>query len=232
MIFDLSDCQEKLGYKFKDQVLLRKCFTHSSYSYEHGGDNNELLEFFGDSVIQFVVTEFLFKNCKGDEGDLTEKRKNLVSRKPLQKAIERLGLTEYVLLGKGQSKFASQDEKLYSSVYEAIVAGIYLDGGMKSAKAFLNRTLIAYFRTEQKAVKKEKLKDDKSNLQEYVQKKKLGSLRYETLSKTGPDHDPSFKVSVSLNGTVIGVGVGKSKKVAETQSAKFALEKLLEDGKV
>ena len=97
MIFDLSGCEEKIGYSFADKMLLRNCFTHASYAYEHGEKDNELLEFFGDSIIEFVVTEYLYKNASGDEGKLTKKRAELVSKDPLLSAVKKLGLSPNLL---------------------------------------------------------------------------------------------------------------------------------------
>ena len=97
-IFDIAECESVIGYSFKDKMLLRRCFTHASYAYENGGEDNELLEFFGDAIIEFVVTEHLYKNACGDEGVLTKKRANVVSKEPLLKAMDKLGLDRFILL--------------------------------------------------------------------------------------------------------------------------------------
>lgn len=227
-IFDASDCEEKIGYVFKDKMLLRKCFTHSSYANEHKEESNELLEFFGDAVIEFVVTEYLFKNAYGNEGALTEKRKEMVSKDPLLRAVNKLGLTDSILLGNGALTSAKKDEKLFSSLYEAIVAGIYLDGGLIPAKAFIKRTIIEEYEAAEKLKTKKKkevkVKDAKSEFQEYIQKYKCGSISYETLSKSGPDHLPEFRVVVLINGRRVAEGKGSSIKAAETQAAEKALK--------
>ena len=227
-IFDASGCEEKIGYVFKDKMLLRKCFTHSSYANEHSEESNELLEFFGDAVIEFVVTEYLFKNAYGDEGALTEHRKEMVSKEPLLRAVNKLGLSDHILLGKGATGSAKKDEKLFSSLFEAVVAGLYLDGGLAPVKAFIKRTVIEEYEAAQKAkVKKKKEvkgKDAKSEFQEYIQKNKLGSISYETLSKSGPDHLPEFRAAVLLNGRRVAEGKGSSIKAAETQAAGKALK--------
>lgn len=225
-IFDIAGCEEKIGYSFKDKMLLRKCFTHASYANEHGENDNELLEFFGDAIIQFVVTEHLYKNGYGDEGDLTKARALLVAKTPLLKAVKRLGIEEFVLLGRGQEKTASQDQKLFSSIYEALVAGIYIDGGMTSAKNFINRTLILQSDKKVKEEKRTANNDYKSRFQEYVQKYKLGSISYETLKRSGPDHSPMFRVAALLNGQRLAEGEGRSKKSAEMSAAQKALEKI------
>lgn len=226
MIFDIPEIEQRIGYTFKDKMLLRKCFTHSSYANEHGEESNERLEFFGDAVIKFLDSEYLFKNANGDEGKLTEERKAIESNKALLKSVKKLGLCEFVLLGNGLKNTAEKDEKLYSSVYEALVAGIYLDGGLEKAKRFFNETALKFFIEDRKEKKKEKGKDFKSGFQEYVQKLKLGSISYETLSKIGPDHMPEFRVAVLLNGKPLAEGRGTSKKTAETQAAEKALTKL------
>lgn len=226
-IFDITGCEDKIGYSFKDKMLLRKCFTHASYANEHGESDNELLEFFGDAIIQFVVTEYLYKNGYGDEGNLTKARALIVSKNPLLNAVKRLGLEEFVLLGKGQEKASTQDEKLFSSIYEALVAGIYIDGGMNCAKEFINRTLISVIeRKTAKNTANVSKTDHKSRFQEYVQKYKLGSISYETLRRSGPDHSPMFRVAALLNGQRIAEGEGRSKKSAEMSAAEKALNKI------
>jgi ribonuclease-3 len=231
MIFDIDGVEEKIGYRFKNKMLLRQCFTHASYANEHGEQDNELLEFFGDSIIEFIVTEYLYKNSRGNEGDLTKKRAELVSKAPLLASIKNLGLHEFVLLGRGQGKAKNLDEKLFSSIYEAIVAGIYIDGGIADAKKFITKTIIADFEKAKKNKKEPKISNDKkSELQEYVQKYKLGSVSYETLWKKGPDHMPEFRVAALLNGTRLAEAVGASKKQAEAKAAESALKKILKQG--
>lgn len=226
-IFDIDGCEEKIGYSFKNKMLLRQCFTHASYANEHGENDNELLEFFGDSIMEFVVTEHLYKASYGDEGKLTQIRAEIVSKQPLLNIVKKLGLAEFLLLGKGQGKSNNHDEKLYSSVYEALVAGIYLDGGLAAAKKFITDTLIADYEKKQTAKLKVKAKcESKSELQEYVQKSKIGSISYETLSKKGPDHAPEFRCAVLLNGMRIAEGKGKSIRAAEAAAALSALKRL------
>ncbi len=232
MIFDINDCESRIGYSFSDKMLLRQCFTHSSYANEHGENDNELLEFFGDSVLEFVVTEYLFKNARGDEGRLTGERAEIVSKKPLLNCVKQLGLDKFLLLGRGQEKSASVDDKLYSSVYEAVVAGIYLDGGIAPVKRFIKRTLIADYEKREAEEKKNKNNgcEAKTAFQEFVQKNKLGSITYLLLWKKGPDHSPEFRVAAMLNGARIAEGKGPSKKVAEANAAKSALQKIKKQG--
>lgn len=237
MILDIDAIEQKIGYVFKDKMLLRKCFTHSSYANEHKIEDNEVLEFYGDAIIGFIVTEYLCANISGSEGDLTKRRADIVSKEPLLRAVAELGLNEYVLLGKGQSKSHTNNEKFYSSIYEALCAGIYLDGGMAPVKRFVKNTIIKDYVEGIKKHKKTKSqvkpttvseKDPKSELQEYVQKKKIGSISYELLDKSGPDNRPSFRMGLLLNNSLIAEGQGGSKREAEKRSAKIALQLLKE----
>ncbi len=226
-IFDIDGCESKIGYNFKDKMLLRTCFTHSSYGHEHNEQDNELLEFFGDAIIEFVVTEYLFKKGVGDEGEMTRIRAELVSREPLLRAIQKLELSQFVLLGNGQGKSANHDEKLYSSIYEALCAGLYIDGGINVVKRFIKDTIIAEYENYVKQSKVPKTRClFKIELQEYVQKYKLGSLSYTTLSKKGPDHSPEFREAVLLNGKKMAEGKGKSKQLAQNKAAESALNKI------
>ncbi|MBQ3596565.1 MAG: ribonuclease III [Clostridia bacterium] len=226
-IFDVSACESKIGYVFKDKMLLRKAFTHASYANEHGEEDNELLEFFGDSIMEFIVTEHLFFKGKGNEGTMTQARAEMVSKTPLNQAFFKLNLTEHILLGEGQKKNLKTQDKLYSSVYEAIVCAIYLDGGIAPCKRFVKKTLISVYET----LCKQKAKEcnsaiAKSQFQEYVQKNKLGDIEYKLVKKSGPDHSAEFTIDLYLNGKKLAQGKGSSIKTASAQSAQKALKKL------
>lgn len=233
MIFDIDGVESKIGYSFKDKMLLRQCFTHASYAHEHNTDDNELLEFFGDSILEFVITEYLCKNHYGDEGDLTKLRSEIVSKEPLQRAVERLGIGEFLIMGVGQVKNFRKDDKMFSSLYEALVAGIYKDGGMTAVKRFIKSTLISDFEMRERRKCQndiKKVKDGKSLLQEFVQEKKIGSISYQSLSQTGPDHMPEFREAVLLNGQRLSEGKGRSRKEAQKNAAEKALAKLKQGG--
>ena len=146
MIFFMHECEEVLGYTFKDKVLLRACFTHSSYAHEHGGEkNNERLEFFGDSILGFVTAEYLMAKYPDlDEGRLTAYKQQLVSREPLSRAIEKSGLDQFLMYGEGEKKNSKENhQSANENLYEAIVAGIYIDGGIEEVKKFVKRTLFS-----------------------------------------------------------------------------------------
>ena len=226
-IFDVAGIESKIGYTFKDKMLLRRAFTHSSYAHENNEYDNERLEFFGDSVLQFVVTEYLCKENKSDEGALTQMRAKIVSKYPLIEATQKLGITNDILMGKGTKKSARQDDKLYSSVYEALVAAIYLDGGMAKAKKFIINTVIKNYKSQDKEIKTGGVKAIvKSQFQEYVQKNDLGIIEYNVLDQKGPSHNIEFTVGLYLNGKKLAEGKGFSKKSAEAQCAMLALKKL------
>ena len=229
MIFVMYECEERLGYTFKDKTLLRTCFTHSSYSHEHGGKNNELLEFFGDAILEFVVTEYLFAKFPAEsEGVLTGYRQQIVSRKPLAEAIVRLGLNEYILFGEGERRNPPEHhEAACENLFEALVAGIYTDGGLDEARNFIKRVLLSRFRPDKNGVKTEeipapitaKTENYKGKLQEYVQKNRLGEIVYREKGKTGPAHEPVFTVSVTVGDKELGVATGRKKSDAEQSAA-------------
>ena len=236
MIFVMYECEERIGYSFKDKTLLRTCFTHSSYSHEHSCKNNERLEFFGDSILGFVVTEYLFTKYPNEsEGALTVYKQQIVSRKPLAQAITRLGLNDYILYGEGEKRNTPEHhEAACENLYEALVAGIYLDGGEEEARSFIKRTLLSGFRPDKRAgteeilqiVQSGKPENYKGKLQEYVQKNKLGEASYKEIEKTGPAHDPVFTVAVYVGGKRLGNANGKKKSEAEQNAAAIALAKL------
>ena len=259
MIFLMYECEERIGYTFKDKTLLRTCFTHSSYSHEHGGKNNERLEFFGDSILGFITTEYLYgKYPDLGEGQLTVYKQQLVSRKPLATAIRKLGLNDYILYGVGEKNNTPEHhEAACENLYEALVAGIYSDGGLAEAANFIKRTLLTGFRPSKslkdanfdtlgaadksgKDGKNGKAEADKNGgdktpvsnfkgkLQEYVQKNKLGEIVYKEKSKSGPQHSPTFVVAVFVGGEEKGEGSGKKKSEAEQAAARVAISKFTE----
>ena len=234
MIFELTECEEIIGYKFKDLNLFRNCFIHSSYSNEHYGiKNNERLEFFGDAIMDFLVTEYLMlKHPEEDEGKLTSRRKDFVAKEPLTRAVFALGLDKYIVFGKGVDNTRDPNEKCYSSLYEALVAGIYIDGGLVPARKFVKKTLIDYIEVNKQSatvVKKSVIKDYKSALQEFMQKNKMGLPTYKSISKTGPDNNPIFTEAVIINGKTVAKACGSSKKQAQQTGAKAVYEKLARD---
>lgn len=219
----LYEFEEKLGYSFKDKSLLELALTHSSYANENKlKKNNERFEFLGDSVLGFVTAEYLFTEYKNrPEGEMTKLRAAVVCEKSLFKFAEQIDLGKYILLGRGEDSTGGRNRpSVVSDAFEAVVAAIYLDGGMEAVKPYILRFI-------KDAVKREaSFKDNKSLLQEEIQKVKGNTLTYEEVGEEGPDHDKTFIFKVSLNGEVIGEGKGKSKKEAEQNAAGTALEKI------
>ena len=218
----MEQLQNNLGYHFKNPALLARALTHSSYANErhvNTGDN-ERLEFLGDSVLGFITAEYLFANHRDfPEGELTKLRAYAVCEKSLFSYAEEIGLGNYLKLGKGEERTGGRTRpSVLSDAFEAVIAAIYLDGGMDEAKKFVLRFVVPYVEA------KPTFKDYKTMLQEVVQKNQGETLEYVLVSETGPDHDKCFTVEVHLNSNVIGRGVGGSKKKAEQNAAKEALE--------
>lgn len=228
----MHECEEKLGYSFKDKTLLRLCFTHPSYAHEHGGvKNNERLEYFGDSILGFITAEYLMQKFPdADEGLLTDYKQQLVSCEPLSNAIEKSGLYEFLMFGEGERRNSPEHHRsAKENLFEAIVAGIYIDGGMEEAKKFVKRTLFNKTQLVRARSKDSSLScrptDYKGKLQEYVQKYKLGTLLYVEKERTGPDHEPMFTMAVTVNDKELAFAKGRKKSDAEKEAARLALEK-------
>ncbi len=223
MPMDYSEFEQKIEYVFKNKELLLTALTHSSYANEkHLDHDNERLEFLGDSVLGFVTAEYLFSEYKTrPEGELTKIRSAVVCEKSLFKFAEQISLGEFILMGKGEAHTGGRNRpSVVSDAFEAVIAAIYLDGGIDVARPYILRFI-------KDAVKREAaFKDNKSLLQEIIQKIKGNSLSYIELDESGPDHDKNFVFEVRLNGEKIGEGVGKSKKEAEQAAAGDALLKV------
>lgn len=220
------DCLENiLGYSFKDKKLLMTALVHRSYSAEakEKPDSYERLEFLGDSVLQLCISEFLFKNLDLAEGDLSKLRAGIVSEAPLACAARKLGIGEYILLGRGAEMGGIRNrDSVLADVFEAISAAIYLDGGMESVCSFIFDALKDNITA---SLGNNGIEDYKSALQEEYQKNGTVSIQYECYDESGKDHEKTFMVRVSVNGEVIGDGQGKTKKEAEQNAAKDALGK-------
>lgn len=216
MIFNLTEVQRKIGYEFKNAELLRVAFTHASYSNEKKGEkNNERLEFLGDSVLGFIVTDYLFKATNEDEGDMTENKQRIVSFKPLSSACKRLKLHDNLIVGEN----VSVTEKLQENLMEAVIGAIYLDGGLDEAKKFIYNNII----NKIKLKANETNVDYKSKLNELSSKKKF-KVSYETVGNNGTDNAPVFTVNLLIDGKKVASSIAKGKKQnAEQLVAKKAL---------
>ncbi|MBQ6797035.1 MAG: ribonuclease III [Clostridia bacterium] len=215
--------QERINYRFNNPELLRTALTHSSYANEGRGlRSNERLEFLGDSVLSIVVSEYLFELFKNkQEGDLTKLRAALVCEKTLAEFARGISLGECLLLGKGEQNTGGRERpSILSDAFEAVIAAIFLDGGMKAAKEFV----LSFVVEELKKPAARSSSDYKTTLQEIVQQNSEEKLEYVLVGESGPDHNKRFTVEVHLNSNVIGKGSGRSKKAAEQQAARQALE--------
>ncbi|MBR6531987.1 MAG: ribonuclease III [Clostridia bacterium] len=219
---DIKELQEKLGYTFNDDKLLIRALSHSSYVNENhsAGESNERLEFLGDSVLGFITAENFYTNyTKLPEGELTKLRAATVCEKSLAGFAKQLDLGRYLLLGKGENLTGGRNRpSIQADAFEAIIAAIYLDGGMENARPFVLKYIEEAIRQHQS------FKDYKTMLQEVVQRNPGELVEYVLVGETGPDHDKRFAVEVHLNSNVIGKGIGKSKKRAEQEAAREALE--------
>ena len=215
--------EEILGYKFKNIKLLENALTHSSFANESHStsSSNERLEFLGDSVLSIIVSEYLYKNYKKlPEGELTKLRASLVCEKTLCMFSKQLRVGEFILLGKGEANnHGNERASILADAFEAILAAIYLDGGMDTARNHVMRFIVP----ELENGEYELFIDYKTSLQEIIQRNPEERLTYALVDESGPDHDKRFTVEVHLNSNVIGTGVGKSKKQAEQEAAHQAL---------
>ena len=219
---DLKSFQQKIDYKFNNEELLLTALTHSSYANECGGAFNERLEFLGDSVLGFISAEFFFSNRKSmPEGELTKLRAATVCEKSLFGFAKEIDLGSYIRLGKGETNTGGRERpSILSDAFEAVIAAIYLDGGMEQAKKFVLR-----FLKEAQAHKNESaFKDYKTVLQEIIQRNPEERLEYVLVGESGPAHDKIFEVEIHLNSNCIGKGSGHSKKLAEQAAAGEALK--------
>lgn len=227
---DLSLLQERLGVSFKNPDLLLQALTHKSYSNENPKfllGNNERLEFLGDTVLSLIISQTLFlRNKEVSEGDLSKMRANVVSGPALAGVAKTMGLGPFLLLGAGEEKGAGREKtSILADALEAVIAAIYLDEGLLAAQAFVLKVCAdlldpVYLTTPI---------DYKTQLQELCQDKALSLPTYNIVNAYGPDHQKRYEIEVKIDEVSHGIGIGKSKKEAEQQSAKTALERLVQE---
>lgn len=217
----MSTLEEKIGYRFQEKERLMQALRHSSYANEIGEESYERLEFLGDSILGMIVAEFLFeKRPRLTEGELTRSRAALVCEESLVEVADRLGLGKEILLGRGEQARGAR-VSIRADVVEAILAAVYLDGGMVPAKQMVTQYILSKNPSDYSPNR-----DFKTALQEEVQKTPGGVVKYELVKDEGPDHAKIFFVEVFVGEKSMGEGTGKSKKEAEQQAAKIALSKL------
>ena len=222
----IKDLEAAIGYKFKNISLLQNALAHSSYANERWHNSlmsNERLEFLGDSILGMCVAEYLYRTFPDrPEGELTRMRADMVCEQTLANVAGRIGLGSHLLLGKGEEQGGGRTRNsILADAVESVIAASFLDGGMDAAKQFIQKFILV-----EVPVKKLHNVDYKTGLQELVQQKKNQVLTYALVGESGPDHDKHFEVEVSLNGKVVGLGSGSSKKRAEQDAARAAIEAL------
>jgi len=224
----ITETEKIINYIFKDSYLLERALIHSSYANEQWGNPllcNERLEFLGDSVLDMVISEMLFKKYpEKAEGELTKLRASLVCEKSLGSIAMERRLNEQLRLGKGEEACGGRERlSIAADMIESIIAAVYLDGGFEAARSVIDNLLS---REIEEAARGITIKDSKTELQELLQKNGEIKLEYEIISESGPDHAKEFTAAVKLDGRTIGLGKGSSKKRAESRAAESALGEL------
>lgn len=220
--------EKNIQYNFKNQGLLKEALTHSSFSNERKDNsvhNNERLEFLGDAVLSIVISDYLFKNHVDlPEGELTKIRSKIVCESTLGECSRRISLGEFMYFGKGEEMTGGRKRtSILADAFEALIAAIYLDGGIEASRKFIMSYMKEFI---QNAINGKVFLDYKTHLQEIVQIRKDNRIKYEIIGEEGPDHCKLFYTQVKLNDIVIGYGKGRSKKEAEQEAAKMAIEKV------
>ena len=219
----MDELFNRLNIKPNDIKLYMSAFSHSSYANEHKAKSDyERLEFLGDALVDLVVADYLYNNSIEAEGEMTKDRASYVCENALYKYSMDLGLNNYIRVGNGEQKDGGKFKKaIVADIFESFMAAIYLDLGFSTARRVALDIIVPYIEDPKVSF----FNDYKSALQEYVQAEQ-DSISYKLISESGPAHDKSFKIAVVIDGIVYGEGVGSSKKEAEQEAAKVALDKV------
>jgi ribonuclease III len=224
---ELKEFQKVISYSFEDLSLLDTALTHSSYTANKQEilEHNERLEFLGDSILSMIVSQYIFKSCKEmAEGQLTRIRANIVCEQSLHVAAEKINLGKYLAISKGEELTGGRTRpSILADAFEALIAAVYLDGGLSKSKIFVLNILKS---TIKQAIQNKIISDYKSFIQEHIQKNNQGKISYKLLSEQGPDHSKTFEMAIMLDEKTLGHGSGNSKKEAQQAAAKDAVEKL------
>lgn len=220
---ELQDFENEIEYTFKNKDLLKKAFTHTSYAFENNIESNEKLEFLGDSILEFVSSEYIYKNFpKLKEGEMTKVRATVVCEESLYEIAKKHNFSDFLYLGKSEKNTCKEGRPaILADSVEALIAAIYLDGGMEPAKKFIDKSLKEAIEIASHHVGE---KDYKTVLQEKLQVHGEVKIEYILVNEIGPDHDKSFEFEVRCNGKKLATGVGKSKKIAQMEAARKAIE--------
>lgn len=222
---DTEILEQRLNLKFSNKSLLETAFVHKSYAYENNVESNEKLEFLGDAILELVTSEYLYKNyTKLKEGEMTKVRATVVCEASLYEVAKRHNFSDFLKVSKSEyvSK-GNENPAILADSVEAFIAAIFLDLGLEKAKEFIIENLKDSIEVASKNVG---MKDYKTVLQEKLQVNGEVKISYDLIKEIGPDHDKTFEVSVSCNGKILAKGSGRTKKGAEMEAAKKALEKI------
>ena len=220
----LHQFEKRIGYNFKNIELLDIALTHSSFVYgnEKSREHNERLEFLGDSILSMIISLYLYQTMRDmPEGQLTRIRANVVCEQSLYYAANSIKIGDFISLSKGEENTGGRKRaSILADTFEALIAAIYLDGGIRRARKFvlsITKDII------EASINDKIFNDYKSYIQEHVQKNNLGSIAYKIMSETGPDHLKEFKVGLFIDNKIMGQGKGHSKKDAQQSAAKAAV---------
>ena len=221
---NLSVFEEKIGYSFKNKILLKTALTHTSYAYEHKTKSNERLEYLGDSILEFVSSEYLFENYDNlSEGEMTKVRASAVCEDSLFEIAKEHNFSDFLYLGKSEKAMNTNKKAILADSVEAVIAAIYLDSNIIEAKRFILDNIKDKIEFASKNVG---LKDYKTVLQEKLQENGEVIIKYLIINEEGPDHNKTFTAEVSCDGKVLASGTGRSKKSAEMEAARKAIEEI------
>lgn len=226
---NIDKFESVIGYNFNNREYILEALTHSSYSNENRKFKyNERMEFLGDSVLGLVISDHIFKKEKKvPEGELTKLRANIVCEGSLSEAAKKIDLGKYILLGRGEEATGGRERKsILADAFEAVIAAIYLDGGIESASKFILNNLSNIIKD---SIDGKIFRDYKTQLQEELQKNGTSNIWYKLLGEKGPDHNKTFKMMVGVDEKELGIGEGKSKKEAEQVAAKAAIAYLIDN---
>lgn len=222
---NIEKLEKTIGYSFKNKELLKKALTHRSYANENNIESNEKLEFLGDSILEFISSKYLFENYKNlKEGEMTKVRAAVVCEESLYKIAKMHNFGDFLYLGKSEKKTGGKNRPaILADSVEAVIAAIYLDGGLEEADKFIIQNLE---KPIEQATKHVGDKDYKTVLQEKLQEHGEVKIEYEIIGENGPDHNKHFEAQVKCDGKILAKGEGKSKKEAQMYAAKRALDNL------
>ena len=216
----ISELEKLLGIEFKDKTLIKEALTHSSYANENGGECNERLEFLGDAVLELSMSKYLFNNYKLNEGKMTKRRAQCVREEALDIYAKHLGLQEFLFLGNGEEQSSGRGRPaILADAFEAVLGACFEEAGFDKVYEIFLRIVVPYLDEV------DSIRDYKSIFQELVQADKR-TLEYQIVGKQGPSHNTTFEAVVKMDGMIMGRGFGRTKKDAEQEAAKEALDKV------